>query len=384
MTRHRVLIMPEWYPSVDHPYAGVFCQDQARTVAMMHDVVVLTWVSDPRVSRPFTVTHRLENGVPTYQVRFRQTKVPKLGFAVKMLGIASVLYQLRRHSSWTPDVIHAHEYTAGVPALAVGRLGRVPVVVSEHASDVARGRLDSRQRRLATRVFRHADVVCPVSRDLSRRLAPLANGSRLIPVPNPVDTSVFRPRPRSSNERLRLLSVGNLVEVKGHRHLLDAFAALLRSGVDAALDVVGVGVLETDLRQQAAAVAPPGRVRFHGALSRHAVAAMMRSTDVFVLPSLWENMPCVLIEAMASGVPCVATRVGGVPEVVDRTTGLLVEPGSPEALTAAMLEMVRIRHNYEPAKLHDLAVSRYGHRAIGYQWTQVYEVARAQRQRDRE
>ena len=102
-------------------------------------------------------------------------------------------------------------------------------------------------------------------------------------------------------------------------------------------------------------------MRFHGELPKEEVARLMRDADLFVLPSLHETFGCVLIEAMASGLPSVATRVGGVPEVLPGEAGELVAPQDPQALAAAIergLERPR-----DPAALARTAAERYGYEA---------------------
>ncbi len=98
----------------------------------------------------------------------------------------------------------------------------------------------------------------------------------------------------------------------------------------------------------------------------------MRDADLFVLPSFHENLPVVLIEAQASGLPAVATTVGGVPELVDDAAGELVAPGDPEALAAAIRRALDARDRFDPAALHARAEQRYGYTAICARWTDLY------------
>ena len=129
------------------------------------------------------------------------------------------------------------------------------------------------------------------------------------------------------------------------------------------------------LEQQAHDLGVAANVRFSGRLERPDVATKMREADVFVLPSLWETQGCVLLEAMASGVPSVVTRVGGTPEVVDDTTGVLVEPRSSAALAHGIDEVIRSRGRYDRQAMHAKAVDRYGYTVIAEAWTEVYRLA---------
>jgi L-malate glycosyltransferase len=371
----RVLITPEWYPDAARPYFGVFCREQARATARSHDVVVLTWTYDRGLRAPFHIERVAENGFRTFRVRFRGSPIPKSPGAFKLAGIATVLLQLRR-AGWRPDVIHAHEYVAGRVALLIGRVLRRPVVVSEHYGGFARGVVPPDDRAAAREVFERAAVVCPVSSDLEGHLRAIAPAARFETVPNVVDDEVFHPAGdgRSDDDALRLVAVGNLVDVKGHRYLLEAMPRL-RANQKATLDVIGDGELRGELGALAVRLGLERQVRFLGQRPKPEVAERLRDADVFVLPSLGENMPCALLEALACGVPAVASRVGGVPEVLDESTGVLVEPGSADALAAGVETVAARLERYDRAATAARARSRYGNDAIGRRWSGVYALA---------
>jgi glycosyltransferase involved in cell wall biosynthesis len=294
----------------------------------------------------------------------------------KLAGIAAVLARLRR-TGWRPDVIHAHEYVAGRVALQLGQVLRCPVVVSEHYGGFARGVVPPHDRDAAREVFERAAVVCPVSSDLEDHLRAIAPAARFETVPNVVDDEIFHPTrddSRSTDEALRLVAVGNLVDVKGHRYLLEAMPRL-RAKRKVTLDVIGDGELRGELGALTARLGLDRHVCFLGQRPKAEVAARMRAADVFVLPSLGENMPCALLEALACGVPAVASRVGGVPEVLDESSGVMVEPGSADALAAGVETVAARLERYDRAATAASARSRYGNDAIGRRWSSVYALA---------
>ncbi|MGR3540282.1 MAG: glycosyltransferase, partial [Hasllibacter sp.] len=132
----------------------------------------------------------------------------------------------------------------------------------------------------------------------------------------------------------RVLFVGRLDAVKGAPLLLEAFAALRDSHPDAGLDVVGDGSDRARLEARAAELGLGAAATFHGYMAQDAVARMLERADVLVLPSFAEGVPVVLMEAMASRVPVIASRVAGVPELVeDGVSGFVVPPGDLDALT---------------------------------------------------
>lgn len=139
----------------------------------------------------------------------------------------------------------------------------------------------------------------------------------------------------------RLLCVGRLTPAKGQHVLIEALALLREQGRAARLMLVGAGPDEASLRHAVAAAGLDGSVEFAGALDQDAVRALYQQADAFVLPSFAEGIPVVLMEAMASGLPCVTTRITGIPELIRADhEGLLVTPADVGALAAAIAQLM--------------------------------------------
>ena len=185
----RVLVVPKWYPWPDRPVLGIFCQEQARALAPRHDVVVLA--SDAVRSpdfRTFQLTDGVEDGLRTIRVRYRRPWFRPAAMACQLAGMLAALRTLRREG-WRPEIVHAHVYSAGLPALVLGRLSGAPVVVSEHFTGFQRGLITGYDRFTARIAFRFADLVAPVSEDLARQVRAIAPRARVRVVENVVDTA---------------------------------------------------------------------------------------------------------------------------------------------------------------------------------------------------
>jgi len=157
-----------------------------------------------------------------------------------------------------------------------------------------------------------------------------------------VDAESLRPRPPRAPGPLRLLSVARLEPVKGQRVLLDACRLLAAKGIEFQLEIVGAGSERARLERRTRELGLAEQVRFAGPVAPEEVGGHLDAADIFVLASFMEGVPVVLMEAMAKQVPVVATRVGGVTELVDEgESGLLVDPGSAEALATALERLAR-------------------------------------------
>jgi glycogen(starch) synthase len=377
--RFRVLFVTSWYPTREKPLEGVFIREHAKTVARYDDVAVLHLAGVGAVPRG---SWRLEEerdatlaeGIPTYHLWCRRSPIPK---TTSPLLLWAALQGGRRIAAdgFMPDVIHAHIHSAAVAATLLGRVLRRPVVITEHSSAFARGLLNPLAILAAKWTFRSARAVLPVSNALRSAIENLGIRARYQVVPNVVDRAVFHAgNGRRPDEPKRILFVGLLIasDIKGVPILLRAAQELKKRRVDWRLRIVGDGVAKRQHQDLASALQLEGNVLFLGLKTKSEVAEEMRQADLLVLPSLWENLPCVLMEAQASGLPVVASRVGGIPEVVVDGTGELVPPGDAPALARAIANVLDRLDTIDRAAIVE-ASKRYDPTVVGRDLHKIYE-----------
>jgi glycosyltransferase involved in cell wall biosynthesis len=247
-----------------------------------------------------------------------------------------------------PDVVHAHGLRAGALAaiaIAFGRT-RTPLIVTVHNAPPAGGVTGAIYRVLELIVARNAASVLCVSADLEQRMR-AAGASRVAHavVPAPF-VSLTAPGPATGDVSAEtraavraefgtgpvVLTVGRLAAQKGFGVLLDAAAGWRDLRPEPSLVIVGEGPLEAELKDQAASLGLAAT--FTG--QRPDVPALLAAADVFVLPSAWEGQALILQEALRAGVPIVATRVGGNPDLLGEDAALLVPAGDAQGLADAV------------------------------------------------
>jgi len=314
------------------------------------DVEVLT--TDLRTETPFSRLAQEGSSFPFPVVRVRAWKLVE---APHGLGIVSPS-MLRLTLSRQVDVMHAHAY-GYFPTVAGGLAGllrRAALVVTPH-SDPGRRTLSKRvfDRVMPVLTLQRASRVIALTRREAAYLQSLGiSADRTRVIPNGVDVSEFgnQSRHRASSPEVVVLYVGRLYPAqKGLESLVRAMALLPRA-LDARLRLVGEdwGGVRL-LRSLAGRLGLQDRITILGRLDREALLREYANADLFVLPSLFEPFGIVLLEAMASGLPVVATRVGGIPEVVvEGRTGLLVDPDKPEQLAESVRRLCQdegLRHS---------------------------------------
>ena len=265
---------------------------------------------------------------------------PGLRHPFDLLRLRDFLYECQ------PDIVHTFLLTGSLYGRFAALMARVPVVIGTEVNVYERKHaLHARAERW---LMRDTDAVVASAesvRDFYIRQVK-ADPAKVEVIYNAVDwaqlqATVSRDEMRASVEvpagAPLLTIIARLTEQKGHRILLDAMART--DLAHAYLLVVGDGPLRDVLERQAANLGLSARVRFLGA--RRDLGNILAATDVFVMPSFWEGLPLAMVLAMGAGLPVVATRVAGIPEVVqDGVTGLLVPPGDSGELGAALSRVV--------------------------------------------
>lgn len=387
MTRLHVLVLPSWYSTPESPWNGIFFESQAVALAQAGARVGVAFV-EPRSLRSlspsrlreshFQIACSAERGVSTLRMKGWNTLGQTVAGAQVWCALSERLVKEYVHRFGVPDVLHAHAALwAGRVAVRMGQRLLRPCVVTEHSSQMLLGVLGRQERREAASVYRKADAVLAVSQTLLAAVGSVAGVRLGRVVPNTVDFEFFTlPTVPRRREPFTFLSVCSLLPGKRVDRLIRAFARVSRTCPGVRLVIVGAGVEARDLRRLAEASGVAPQVEFTGALSREGVREHMWSANTLVLPSTFETFGVVLVEALATGIPVVATRCGGPEEIIETGLGLLVERDNEEELAEAMGIMTG--QSYPERMLRDRVMSRFSFENIAQQLLDVYATVQMQ------
>lgn len=359
----RILVFSTLYPSEVRPGHGVFVETRLRELVSSGQVqakvvapVPWFYSTDRRhgARALMAATPRSEHRHGVEVLHPRYPLPPHIGQNIAPFVLALGAWPAVRRlvqEGFDFDLIDAHfYYPDGVAAALLARWFGKPLVITARGSDLnvfGRDALPQALMRWAGNVADHSVGVCQALVDVLRGWG--VDGRRLQVIRNGVDIDRFQPVPQAqARTRLGLMgeplliSVGHLVEVKGHDLTLDALALLVPRWPGARLCFVGDGPLRGKLQAQAAALRLTDRVSFAGAVPNDQLATWYSAADVMVLASRSEGWANVLLESMACGTPVVATAVGGTAEVVAApSVGRLVAANDPAAIAqgvAALLD----------------------------------------------
>lgn len=391
----RVLVLSRNYPNNIVTHLGLWVQRLVAAQARHHEVTVVS----PSVYCPpgplpeafakfkGVAPRRTEGTVEVLHPRFASGP----GYSTYALEAcsqyAAVVGRVARLHRQRPfDVVHGHfAYPDGVVAVQLARRLGIPAVITEH--NFWRPWID--QHRLVKRQVKWAvggaAALAVVSRAVRLNMEAVLRRSidaEIVPVG--VDGSFFGlkgGRPHDGTDRI--LYVGWLNEVKGVDVLLRAMTLLRERRPSARLVLVGGGVYrdtvvqERGLRKLASDLGLDDVVHFHGPLAPELVGRELRDADVVVVPSRRESCGAVILEALASGTPVVATRSGGPEDIVTTAVGGLAPVADPAGLADALDSVLNRRATFDPSALRQYALERFSWERLADRYSEIYQGARA-------
>lgn len=378
--RLRVLVLTHGYPNDLFPTFGVWIAHPTKLLAERVETQVVAPVPYcpplPNIGPlkeyvRFREVARAEqrDGVdvahPRYLTGPGHTLYPQRA-ALFERGVRSTVARIRE--TFPFDLIHAHfTYPDAAAAHRLAQRYHVPFVITEHAPWTQASYADSHVRREALAAARDAASILAVSETVRATIAAFGIDThhvRVVPVG--VDASLFVPGRREDRRGDQILFVGWPNFNKGIDVLLQAMAQLKQSGAPGRLLLAGgsyyrdTRLQEERLHQLADSLGLGDRVAFVGWQPQEEVARLMAESAVLVLPSRAESFGAVLVEALACGTPVVATRCGGPEEIVRDDVGLLVPTEDVAELAGAISDVLKNPNRYDPQRLRDYAVHRFG------------------------
>lgn len=380
----RVLVLTPWYPSRINPIEGIFVKRIAEAISQMHCVVVFAFLT--AYARHHDLTLEGEHiGSGLYQSKendlliFRSIQKAR-GWA-KLGGLHRLVNRIRALQNLLKllppfHLIHAHTYQAGLLGLWVKMQQNIPLIITEHWSGFLTGEVKKGQLGKVKLAYRYADAVCPVSEHLQHSILKWGvNTKRWEVIGNVVDINPQEqwggpsyPNPTP----VKLLFVSTLTPIKGLPTLIEALSLLEKRNFPVTLTIVGDGPIRKGIEELIEYYGLQERVTLTGYLSPGEVRKLFQDHHILVHPSEVETFSIIVAEAVAAGMPVVASDISPLRALVGEDAGILVPVGEPPALADAIEEMSHRLTTFSPGPSRSKIRDHFNPQAIAHQYDTLY------------
>ena len=371
--RKHIVFLARWYPHRYDPMFGLFVQRHAEAAALFNDITAIYCHACERLqdhkttsqqASKFEIVRTLENNVDTIRVYYNKPKNKILSLIRFYRANMKALKLCKK-----PDMIHVHILTRlGVIAWIQKLLHKTPYIITEHWSRYLPGNdFGGFLRKMFTKiVVRNAETVTTVTENLAIAMKNhgLKNDNYVV-LPNVVNLDMFHISDRDNNP-CKIIHISCFEDKsKNISGLLESLKMIEEKGIDFQCTLIGEGMDLELMKEKAKNLQLINKVSFTGLMEGQKLADELSSGDFLVLSSNYENMPVVILEALASGLPVVSTNVGGIKEMIDESKGILVEPRNKEALADAMIKMIETYKSYDANYLRNSVIEKYGYESVG-------------------
>lgn len=364
--KYKILFLSSWFPNKLEPTNGNFVQRHAEAVALLHEVEILHAIGDSCQNERFLLDDQVINGIRTLIVYYRNSKIPLLNFLRRMRA-----YHIGYKKLQKPDLVHGNIlHNNMLFAWYLKKRCNLPFVISEHWSAF----LTKQSRKtaaVAKIIAKNAEIVIPVSYELKKGLQMNGIINKMKVIGNVVDTDLFSISNALKNT-FTFLHISNLIPLKNPEIIIKVASKLHKKNLPFQLQIGGDGNVE-DLKKWVKKYNAGAFTEVFGIIAHEEVAQKMKQASCFVLFSDMETQGIVLLEAFSTGIPVIATKVGGIPEIVENNRGILVDKSDENALFEAMENIFLNKVSFEePEKIRQFVVNNFSKQKIAEQLTEIY------------
>lgn len=374
-----ILILPSWYINSYTPLGGIFFKEQAEALAKHGNKVGLIAIDEINV-RIIYKQKKLDiykkdfilNGVSSTTVLY--PAIPKLHTIRRVfkLMIFKKIFKEYIEKNGLPDIVHLHSFMNGEFAMYLKEVYKVPYIVTEHFSGFARNIISTKQLQFAQKVFQNSSYNIAVSNEFATLLNKKFDVNFLY-LPNIVNTGFFEPKNRKNSNIFQFINIAFLGKNKNQDMLVKSFAQVFKNQDNVELIIVGDGVEYDNLNRLIKELRVEKQITLYGRADREEIKKLLQNSDVFVLSSQYETFGVVVIEAMACGLPVVATKCGGPESIItEEKVGLLSEVDE-EDLSNNLKKIYQNIDNYDSKYIYNFTKNNFSEKAVCLKLNDIYK-----------
>lgn len=373
----KILIVTRGYPQSHNNMLGLFEKDQALALKRAgHDIAyAVVDIRSIRRKRKFGFNHFTdENGMEIFEMNWPIGPVPRPMIEYFRQEALMKLYPYIYDYFGKPDIIHAHFLNYAVISVKLAKKEGIPLVITEHSSYLNADKLSKSIIRRAEKAYSAASAIISVSDSFAKKIKKNIGYDSVV-IYNIASIDQFEMGRSAARvfKQFEFASSGSLLEKKGFDVLISAFSEVVKKYPSCRLTIYGDGPEKRNLLILTKKLHIENNVEFYGAYKKEEIPDLYSTADAFVLASHGETFGVVYIEAMAVGLPVIATACGGPESFVTQRTGYLVEKNNVQQLCDAMLRMIEHRADFDEQYIRAYVKDNFSSDVIARKITQVYE-----------
>lgn len=357
----KVLFLTGVFPDTQNPYSGVFVYNQVKALKKQGvDLSILYFdLRSIRKKRKWGLSKYRYKEVDVYQ--FAIPCGPIYGVHDFLLKkFASYAFKKVQKREGLFSLVHAHFLDMGLAARKIYEKNKVPYIVTEHSSSLAKNDLMEKEKKRARMAYEKAEKVIAVGSVLRDSIQSFIN-HEVVVVPNILsERFIYIPNKNKNSQYFHYISIGSLIPRKRMDILIKAFIKLAQYKKNICLSICGEGILMDELKQLTKEAHLETRINFLGIVDNDSLPDLLRSCDCFVLPSVLESFGVVYIEAAGCGLPIIAAESGGSYDIVNKDNGLIVKNDDIDDLVKAMAYIYDNYERYRSVEISENVRKKFG------------------------
>lgn len=368
----RVLLLPSWYPEPGQ-VNGIFFHERALAL-QKQGVQIIVGVCDVSLRKQgaWGFSETVQDGIPILRMHCRNyTPFWERGMQRQKRKPLQQIYQKCVSQFGAPDLIHMDSARTAEAVLPLVQETKRPLTYTEHYSKILAAKKGSYLKRVAESASAKADHCFYISQFVKEQLQLPDDHSSYLP--NSVDFSHFTLASKENHGIFHFKALGGLRKVKGYDRLLRAFAEVHQRHPATRLTIGGTGPEKDALLLLRESLQLQDSVHFSGEIAPHEKQNFYQDADAFICSSDLETFSVVLIEALASGLPVIATRCGGPEDFVTKENGILVERSAAD-LGKGMETMLQTNNDYDSKQIRDFAQAKFDQDSVAKEQIRIWET----------
>jgi len=365
-----ILFLTGWYPSRASNNVGDYIRRHAEAVSILHDVTVIHVITDKKTKGKVEIVEETINNVRTLIAYIKPSKT-----IFSKIYRFIIAYNILLKITGKYDFVHVNKlYPVGIISMFLRILKNKKYIISEHHHIYHKPfnkKIGFVEKHLSKIITKNATYVCPVSDNLGDAMQRFGLTGNYQKVPNVVKTDIFYPKSNKPNDIFTLLHVSGMSSLKNVDKILEVIADMQKYIPKYIIYLIGNE--SEELKDKAKSLnIKQENIKVIGLIDQEELSKFYRKSDVFLLFSSIENLPCVILESFSSGTPVISSNVGGISEYFPKKFGFLIETGNKKALLENIL---KVHSNFDAASsknMHSYVVKHFSPKSIALQFDKLY------------